>query len=114
MLNRIIITAALTSLAAPTVLAQSDARFVCTKNDTTRTIKINYAGDAPVPCSVSYQKGTASEQVLWAAQNSKGYCEEKATAFVEQQRNWGWECGDAELALNTEEQLVDDMAKEAQ
>lgn len=113
MLNRVIMTVALTCLAAPAAFAQSDARFVCTKNDATRTIKINYTGGAPVPCSVSYQKGSGSDQVLWAAQNSAGYCEEKATAFVEQQRNWGWECSDAELELNTEEKLLDDMAKEA-
>ena len=87
-MNRLILTVV---LALPSVAAYANERFVCTHGDQQRVIEIVYMGDGPVPCEVRYDKGDGS-QVLWSAQNTEGYCESHAKAFVEKQEGWGWNC----------------------
>jgi hypothetical protein len=51
-----------------------------------------YTGEGGgLPYEVQYKKDD-STQTLWNANNVKGYCEEKAKAFVEKQKGWGWSC----------------------
>ncbi|MDX8385884.1 MAG: hypothetical protein R8M11_05120 [Gallionella sp.] len=83
--------AALTTLFASSPLLANET-YVCKHGNQERTIKVVYANaDSSVPCAVTYDKGTGTES-LWQAQNSPGYCSEKAAEFVEKQRVWGWDC----------------------
>ncbi|MDQ7002354.1 MAG: hypothetical protein Q9N02_06665 [Ghiorsea sp.] len=76
-------------LAAP---AWANETYVCTHGHKERQISVVYANDTQaVPCEVTYTKLSDTES-LWQAQNLAGYCEEKAAAFVEKQRAWGWDC----------------------
>lgn len=78
-------------LISPTLLA--DEVYVCQRGTLTRHISIDYASDgATVPCEVTYTREDGATQSLWQAQNETGYCEDKAAAFVEKQRDWGWDC----------------------
>jgi len=56
-----------------------------------RIIEVSYPDSGEFVCEVHYRKGE-SDQVLWYARNDRGYCSEKAAAFVEKQRSWGWLC----------------------
>ena len=67
--------------------------YVCKQGNQERKISIDYANDgATVPCEVTYTKEDGTTQSLWQAQNVADYCEDKAAAFVEKQRGWGWDC----------------------
>lgn len=69
--------------------------YTCTHGTQERIISIVYQDQmAKIPCEVRYQKDGVTE-TLWRAQNLVGYCEEKAQAFVEKQRGWGWTCTEA-------------------
>lgn len=77
-------------LFATTAIA--DETYTCTNGPEERTIRVVYQDqETKVPCEVQYQKDGATE-TLWSAQNEVDYCEEKAKAFVEKQRGWGWNC----------------------
>lgn len=77
-------------LLANTALA--DESYTCTNGSDERVISIVYPDpEAKVPCEVRYRKQGVTE-TLWSAQQEVGYCEEKAKAFVEKQRAWGWNC----------------------
>ena len=66
--------------------------YVCTHGNQERQISVVYANEGQaVPCEVTYTKLSGTES-LWRADNKVGYCEEKAEAFVEKQRAWGWDC----------------------
>ena len=79
------------ALTASTTFAMENQKTVCTHGIQERIIEVVYTGEGEVPCEVHYTKDTGS-QVLWSAQGQVGYCEEKAAAFIEKQRGWGWEC----------------------
>ena len=80
------------SLCLPVSAAFADTTYRCTYGEQERTIRVVYQDqEAKVPCDVLYQKDGVT-QTLWSAQNEVGYCEEKADAFVEKQRSWGWIC----------------------
>lgn len=75
------------------VLAAEDLTYTCSHNGAKRIIRVEYQrADAPVPCKVTYQKGDAEKKEVWGAEQQVGYCEDKALAFVEKQRTWGWSC----------------------
>lgn len=86
-----------TLLAALMTLFMSSAAFAgdtytCKHGAQERVISVVYTNEgATVPCEVTYNKGEGAAS-LWQAQNLEGYCEEKAAAFVEKQRGWGWDC----------------------
>jgi len=74
-----------------------------------RIIEVSYPDSGEFVCEVHYRKGD-SEQVLWYAQNDRGYCSEQAAAFVEKQRGWGWQCTSdkvPESATDTNPQTAD-------
>jgi hypothetical protein len=79
------------ALTASTALAMENQKTVCTHGSQQRIIEIVYTGEGEVPCEVHYTKDSGS-QILWQAQGEVGYCEEKAAAFIEKQRGWGWDC----------------------
>lgn len=71
-------------------------RYSCAQQGLTRRIEVYYL-NAPeaVPCEVNYYKDSEvpdTKQTLWQAQNSQGYCEDKAQGFVAKLSNWGWDC----------------------
>ena len=67
-------------------------KYVCTHGDAERVISVVYENDQDhVPCEVQYDKGEGA-QTLWNAQAEAGYCESKASEFVEKQESWGWSC----------------------
>ncbi len=78
--------------------AFADVTYRCTYGQQERTISVVYQDqETKVPCEVRYQKDGATE-ILWSAQNEAGYCEEKAGAFAEKQRGWGWICTETDEA----------------
>lgn len=93
MKNMLIISLAVASLSLLiAVPALADESYTCTYGPQERVITIVYLESGQqVPCEVRYEKEGAT-QTLWSANNEVGYCEEKARAFVEKQRGWGWRC----------------------
>ncbi len=73
--------------------AVEDFGFICEKTGAEkRQIHIAYeTPDSRLPCEVRYFKGERM-QVLWTSVNTPGYCADKARAFAEKQRGWGWQC----------------------
>ncbi len=82
------------TLVALSGMASADMSYTCKHDVQKRLIKVIYeSAEAKVPCKVEYTKEHGEEpKILWDAQNQEGYCEEKAAAFVEKQKGWGWEC----------------------
>jgi hypothetical protein len=88
-------TVCATAMMASSALADT---YICKHGDKERVISVVYEKEGqPVPCKVVYTKDTGVE-TPWNAQNQAGYCEEKAAAFVEKQRTWGWTCEKQEAA----------------
>jgi len=83
-----LILAAIIGSSAFAVQADST---ICTHGEKQRKIEVVYPEDGGKACEVQYTKGD-DMQVLWSANSDKDYCAEKAVAFVEKQRGWGWEC----------------------
>ena len=75
------------------------SHYTCTHKDTNlvRQVKIIHKDRG---CEVSYVKafGTVEEtsKILWSANNSTEYCDNKGHQFVEEklQRKFGWVCVD--------------------
>ncbi|BFM15873.1 hypothetical protein R50073_20560 [Maricurvus nonylphenolicus] len=81
-------------LATPEDL--NSIRYSCSNQALVRRLEIDYL-NAPeqVPCEVNYYKDTEmpdTKETLWQAQNTQGYCEDKAQGFIAKLSNWGWEC----------------------
>jgi len=93
-----------------TSMAADNIKTVCEHGNQTRIIEVVYTGEGAVPCEVRYSKEEGT-QTLWNANNAEGYCEEKATAFVEKQKGWGWNC---ELAQTQVEESLDENAVQAE
>lgn len=83
--------------------AVADETYTCTNGSQERIISVVYQDQvAQVPCEVQYTKDGVTE-TLWSARNIAGYCQEKATAFVEKQRGWGWACESAGEAMSDDD-----------
>lgn len=87
-----------TSLKAASLIAglalalpASAINFDCQLDNLTRSISVAYPEQTPVPCQVQYTKA-GETQTLWQAQNTEGYCEQQARAFVAKHESWGWQC----------------------
>jgi len=89
-------SACLVAGLSTSVMADENITTVCSHGSNIRIIEVVYAGENSVPCEVQYTK-EAGTQTLWSAENSEGYCESKAAAFVEKQKNWGWACETASV-----------------
>ena len=85
-----------TSLYAEDVVS---SHYICTHKDNNlvRQVKITHQHPG---CQVIYIKADETSnimgEVLWSAQNSTDYCDEKGLTFVEEklQRKYGWFCLD--------------------
>ncbi|MBY5923133.1 hypothetical protein [Ferrimonas balearica] len=77
-------------VATPTLAAESIV-YHCALGKAERVIEVQYPEGGTLPCEVHYTKAEGS-QILWSAQNSEGYCEQRAANFVEKQEGWGWRC----------------------
>ncbi len=69
--------------------------FTCSMNSAQRTVKVSYEKEgSKVPCKVNYVRDAASgeEKVLYNATTEEGYCEKKASEFVEKLKSSGWTC----------------------
>lgn len=102
-MQKILATALLAS--SMSVMAAENIKTVCSHGTETRVIEVVYQGEAAVPCEVRYSKSDGSK-TLWSAENATGYCEEKAAAFVEKQKGWGWACEAAAVADNSDESEI--------
>lgn len=79
------------ALVSTNVFAINDQTTICTLGENQRKISIVYPQQTLVPCEVQYTKN-GETQVLWNARAETGYCEEKASTFIEKQKGWGWSC----------------------
>lgn len=96
-MNKYLAITLFSTLAASSVQAIENQKTVCAHGSQTRVIEVAYTTENNVPCEVRYSKEEGT-QTLWSASNLSGYCEEKAAAFVEKQKGWGWAC---EVSANT-------------
>ena len=72
--------------------ANNNFSYTCNHHHEQRRIEVLYLQrESSVPCEVRYIK-TDSEETLWSASYTPGYCEQKAAEFVEKQEGWGWNC----------------------
>jgi hypothetical protein len=94
-MKKLIICSLLLSATAATH-AIENVKTICSHGNETRVIEVVYKTENAVPCEVRYAKSNSSK-VLWSANNAENYCEEKANAFIEKQKGWGWSC---EVAAN--------------
>ena len=93
-MKRLTILCLAASLGLLATTAIADETYTCSSGSQERVISVVYQDqEAKVPCEVQYQKDGVTE-TLWRAQDEVGYCEEKAKAFVEKQRGWGWNCNE--------------------
>lgn len=85
------IIAAASLLAATNAYAES---WNCSHGDLVREVVIEYPQGSALPCKVIYKKQTEGvyDQELWSADNTEGYCEEKAAGLVAKLEGWGWVC----------------------
>jgi hypothetical protein len=96
-MNKYLLAVLFSAVSVTSVQALENQKTVCSHSGKTRVIEVAYSTENTVPCEVRYSKEEGS-QVLWSAANAVGYCEEKAAAFVEKQKAWGWNC---EASMNT-------------
>lgn len=81
----------LVSVIGSSAIAAENQATICKHGEKVRKIEVVYPEGTEAPCEVQYTKDTGT-QVLWNAKTEMGYCEEKAAAFIEKQRGWGWQC----------------------
>ncbi len=101
LINRFLSCLIVSLIAVPfSVYADS---WSCSKQDLVREVHVEYATTSPVPCIVVYKKPNEGfeDQTLWSADNTEGYCEEKASEFVAKLESWGWVCRETLLETDT-------------
>ena len=90
-------------------MAGDSYSYTCTHMNDTRIVEVLYLQrESPVPCEVRYTKkdsqgNTISEDTLWSAGYSVGFCEQKAEEFIQKQEDWGWSCTGKELMRPVDE-----------
>jgi hypothetical protein len=92
--------------------AQTNTNYRCTMGELIRRVVVDRDTAAPVPCQVAYYKDSEApgeRQVLWSAENDASYCEARATEFVAQLENWGWQCGAPESSAGVDIREDDDI-----
>ena len=93
-MKKMLITIAVLLLPA-LLLAQEQSKYQCSIDEVIRRVEVVYETGVTVPCEVHYYKDTempGEREVLWRALNEEGYCEARATEFVERLRGMGWTC----------------------
>ena len=97
----------LTAFALPMTASANSPNNKCGLQDLLRRVEVVYTTPGnEVPCEVHYHKDVEApgeHQVLWRAENEIGYCETKASQFVDKLTGWGWSCSAAdEVTTQTE------------
>ncbi|MBV1906693.1 MAG: hypothetical protein KUG75_11490 [Pseudomonadales bacterium] len=71
---------------------------ICTQLELSRSVEVIYADpDLALPCEVLYDKrDEGSQSILWRAENTPGFCEEKADQLVRTLHDSGWACSSRE------------------
>jgi hypothetical protein len=83
-----------TEAAAPAAATQATG-YACSMAKLKRTVTVDYEKqDAKVPCKVNYVRDVDSGEakVLFSAAAEEGFCEKKASEFVEKLKSGGWTC----------------------
>lgn len=76
------------------VNTNADVIYKCTSGNAERLVSVVYLNPpSKTPCEVKYTKD-GEIKTLWSYQNEAGNCETQATAFVEKQTGWGWQCAE--------------------
>ncbi|MCW8875459.1 MAG: hypothetical protein OQJ89_05240 [Kangiellaceae bacterium] len=78
----------LTSLSA---FAADNKATICTHGTFERKVEVVYPQGGETPCEVQYTK-EGKMNVVWYAEAEIGYCEDKASTFIEKLKGWGWNC----------------------
>ena len=78
-------------LFSSNLLAMENQLNICTKGAELRAVEIAYLTEDAIPCEVKYTRNRVTKS-LWQAQHNAGFCETKATEFVNQLENSGWNC----------------------
>jgi endonuclease YncB( thermonuclease family) len=83
-----------TEAASPASATQITG-YACTMAKLKRSVTVDYEKqDAKVPCKVNYVRDVDSGEakVLFSATAEEGFCEKKASEFVEKLKSGGWTC----------------------
>jgi len=91
MKKTLLVTACFIAGISSSAMAIDNQKTMCTNGDSTRVVEVVYTTDQNTPCEVQYTKAEGTK-TLWSATNKEGFCENKAAAFVEKQKGWGWNC----------------------
>ena len=69
-------------------------QHTCQQGSITRVIAVEHEPNQPLPCSVRYEKPDEGDTVSfpWHANNTAGFCEEKADYLAEKLSLSGWAC----------------------
>ncbi len=78
-------------LVSGSAVANEFPTTLCQHGEQQRKVEVVYPQGTPVPCEVHYTKASGT-QILWKAAGETGFCEAKATALIEKQKGWGWQC----------------------
>lgn len=78
----------------------ADAKFTCTKGDTTRSVEVVTQPDSGHSCEVQYEKTSMGEkpEVLWHADSGTSFCNDQAKALAGRLAKAGWTCAEGETA----------------
>ncbi|MDD7804121.1 MAG: hypothetical protein PUP46_00780 [Endozoicomonas sp. (ex Botrylloides leachii)] len=73
-------------------LANENYRYECHSKQNTNTIEVDYLlREKPLPCEIKYFQNS-TEETLWYAHYTQGYCEAKANELAENLKAKGWQC----------------------
>lgn len=80
--------------AALAMNTASADQYTCHQGSITRVIAVEHEPNQPLPCSVRYEKPDEGNAVSfpWHANNTAGFCEEKADYLAEKLSLSGWAC----------------------
>lgn len=101
-MRQYVLAAIIAGISATSAQAIENQKTVCSHGNQTRVIEVVYTSEDNVPCEVRYSKEEGST-TPWSANNLAGFCEDKATSFVEKQKAWGWSCELAAATASTDE-----------
>lgn len=104
---RKIIAALVFALTGSVSLSAAAEPQACTLGELTRNVSVVYSDPGqPVPCEVLYEKPTEgiASQSLWQASSEAGYCEARATEFVDKLTGMGWDCATQPPSLSDNEE----------
>lgn len=90
-IHSLLVTVTLSLIAG----SASAHEFLCTSSDgTERSISVEHeVPGAELPCAVRYDKPSEGGTTYpWRADNTPGFCEEKADDLAMRLRSFGWSC----------------------